>query len=92
MAEGALLRVHVQPKASRSRVLGLHGGRLKVAVTAPADRGAANQAVVELLAEELGLSKSDVTLIRGHTSRRKDVLLNGADAGDVTERIRQLTE
>jgi uncharacterized protein len=76
--DGVILRVHVQPKASRERAVGLHGGRLKISVRAPADRGAANAAVTKLIATLFSVSTSDVTLVRGPTSRQKDLLISGA--------------
>ena len=74
---GVLLRIHVQPGARSERVAGLHGDRLKVAVTARPDRGAANAAVVDLLARLLSISASSLELKRGHTSRQKDLIAAG---------------
>ncbi|MGZ3719443.1 MAG: DUF167 domain-containing protein [Bdellovibrionota bacterium] len=79
-AEGALLRVHAQPKASRSAVVGIHGDALKIAVQAPPVDSAANEAIRELLAELLRLPKSRVTLKSGEKSRRKTFLLAGLTA------------
>ncbi len=74
------LSVKVQPRARRNEVGGLHGGELKVAVTAPPVDSAANEAVVELLAETLGLPRRAVTLVRGQTSRHKLLRLEGITA------------
>ena len=51
----------------------MHGGALKVAVAAPPERGKANRAVVELLAEAIGLSASAITIVSGETSKDKVV-------------------
>jgi uncharacterized protein len=48
-ADGLLLQVHVKPKSSRNRLIGVHGHRLKIAVTAAPEKGKANAAVLELL-------------------------------------------
>ena len=63
--DGARLELLVQPRASRSRVVGPHGDRLKVQIAAPPVDGAANAAVVALVAAEAGVPKRAVTLVRG---------------------------
>lgn len=72
-AGGYLIAVHVQPGAKRSAVAGEHGGRLKLAVPAPPLDGRANAAVVELLAQQLGLPRRAVALASGEGSRDKRV-------------------
>lgn len=74
------LLVRVQPRASRSRVVGEHGGYLKVQLAAPPVDGAANAALLELLAELLGIPRRQVALVSGETSRRKRVRALGVDA------------
>ena len=66
-----VLRVHVQPGAGRTEVVGRHGDALKVRVAAPPEGGRANQAVGQLLATTLGVAPSNVTLVSGSTSRSK---------------------
>ena len=63
----------VQPKASRNRVVGRVGDRLKVQVTAAPERGKANDAVIDLLAESLGVPKSAVRITAGQASPLKTV-------------------
>ncbi|MBK8248046.1 MAG: DUF167 domain-containing protein [Gemmatimonadetes bacterium] len=65
--------VHVQPRASRSEVLGRHGDALKVRLQAPPVDGAANDALVELLASALGVPRREIRLVAGQTARRKVV-------------------
>ncbi len=67
---GASITVRVTPKASRSRVL-REGDVVRVFVTTVPEGGKANAAVQKLLAKALGMAKSRLTLIRGHTSRDK---------------------
>ena len=84
-ARGASIRVHVhvQPRASRSEVVGTHGAALKVHLLAPPVDGAANNALVELLADRLGVRRRDVRIVRGATSRTKVVEIDGTTVAAV---------
>ncbi len=82
-AGGAVLEVLVQPRASRTRVVGEHDGRLKVQLAAPPVEGEANQALVEMLARALGVRKADVVIQRGDSGRRKTVRVAGVTAAQV---------
>jgi len=75
-----LLELLVQPRASRTKVVGEHDGRLKIALAAPPVEGEANRALQEFLADALGVRKSDVTILRGDSGRRKTVRVAGASA------------
>jgi uncharacterized protein (TIGR00251 family) len=77
--KGSLVRVavHVQPRASRSEIVGQHGAALKVRLQAPPVDGAANDALVRLLAESLGVSQRSVRVVAGATSRAKTVEVDG---------------
>jgi uncharacterized protein (TIGR00251 family) len=79
VAPTARLRLHVVPGARRAGVVGRHGDGWKVRVTAAPERGAANDAVVRLLADTLGLPRRAVTIVSGHGAREKTVELTGAD-------------
>ncbi len=85
--EAVQLVVLVQPRASRSRVLGEHDGRLKIALAAPPVDGEANQALLDFLRESLGVRRSDVELLEGHASRRKRLLVRGVAARDIMARL-----
>jgi len=76
------LRLHLKvvPKASRDRVVGWVGDRLKVHVTAAPERGKANEAVVEVLAAALGLPRSKVRILAGETSPLKTVDVDGDES------------
>lgn len=78
-SHGAIVRVsvHVQPRASRSEIKGLHGSALKVRIQAPPVDGAANAAVEMLLADRLGVPRRAVTVVGGLTSRAKTVEIEG---------------
>ena len=73
MAAAAPLRiaVKVQPRSSHDRVVGSHGGALTVQVKAPPVEGAANAALVEVVAKWLGVPRRAVSVARGHTGRDK---------------------
>ena len=70
-ATAVRIAVRVQPRAGRDRVVGAHGGALKVQVSAPPVEGAANQAVIIVLAEWLGVPRRSVAVLRGHSGRDK---------------------
>lgn len=73
-----MLRVKVQPKASRDAVLGEQGGRVRIALTAPPVEGAANEALIRFLAGHLGLKRQQIAIQSGERGRDKTLLLSGA--------------
>ena len=77
------ITVRVQPRASRDRLTGYRDGNLRVSVTAPPHGGRANAALLELLADALGVARSRLNIIRGHSSRDKIVAVEGLAAGDI---------
>ncbi len=89
-AEGLVLPVRAQPRARRPGVLGEQNGALKVGVSAPPEDGRANRALVELLAEVLGLRRAQVELLAGATSRDKKFLLRTASRPAIEQRLASL--
>jgi uncharacterized protein len=89
-AEGVILPVRAQPGARKNAILGEQNGALKLAVTAPADQGKANKALVELLAEILSLKRSQIELLKGEKSREKRFLIRGLNLADLKERLATL--
>jgi len=83
--EGAVLTIHVQPKASNTEYAGVHGGALKFRVAAPPVEGAANEALCAYLAGLFGLPKKAVVVRSGHSSRKKRVVLAGVTADRVQD-------
>jgi uncharacterized protein len=81
------LRLNVSPGAARSEVAGRQGDAWKVRVTAAPERGRANDAVVRLLAERLGVPRGSVAVVSGHTAREKIVELRGLDAAEAERRL-----
>ncbi len=82
-----LLTLHVQPRASRNEVAGLHGEALKLRLTTPPVDGRANKAVIAFLAKKLHIPKSAVTIRSGHKNRSKTVVLTGLDEHQVRVRL-----
>jgi len=78
--------VRLTPRSSSNRVDGVIDGALRVRVTAPAVEGAANAALVNLLADLLGIGRRDVRIVAGASSRQKLVVVDGASREAVVAR------
>jgi uncharacterized protein (TIGR00251 family) len=91
-AAGVRLALKVVPGASRDRVVGELGDALKVSVSKPPQGGAANRAVVKLLARALDVAEANITLVRGHAGARKEVLVSGLTVQDLSTRLARLTD
>jgi uncharacterized protein YggU (UPF0235/DUF167 family) len=85
-APSTRLRVRVSPGARRGGVAGRVGEVWKLRVTAPAEGGRANEAVVRLLAEAVDVPRRQVALVSGHTAREV-VELEGVEAAEVERRL-----
>ncbi len=85
--ESCQLTLRVAPKSAKDAVVGWHGAALKIKVRAAPEDGKANAAVIELLAETLGLPRKSVVLESGHASRDKRVRITGLSSLDVQERL-----
>lgn len=82
--EGIIFKVYVQPRSAKNMIVGLHGDALKLKLTAPPVDNAANKLCIKFLAAHLGVSKSQLEIISGHTSRTKKVLVR-CDRSKATE-------
>lgn len=71
--DGLVLRLYIQPKASRDAIVGVHGDELKVAITAPPVDGQANAHLVKYLAKQFKVAKSQVIIEKGELGRHKQV-------------------
>jgi uncharacterized protein len=87
---GPVLRVHVQPGARSTGIVGVHGDALKVRLAAPPHEGRANQALLTLLAERFGCERSGLVVVSGTSARRKRVRFEGVDAADFEARLRHV--
>ena len=79
------LGVHVQPRASRSEIVGVHGDALKVRLTSPPVEGAANEALVKFLADTFAVGRRAVRIVAGEHSRSKIVEIEGITARAVQD-------
>jgi uncharacterized protein len=86
--DGICISLKVQPRASRNEIAGLIGNELKMKVTAPPVDSAANEAVLEFLAETFGCARNQLELLRGATSRHKQILVRGLTAAQIEAKLR----
>jgi len=71
--------VHLQPRASKNEIAGLHGTSLKVRVTAPPSEGLANEALIDVLSRTLDIPRRNVCIVSGFSSRSKVVEISEVD-------------
>jgi len=81
--DGVAVTLYVQPRASRTEIVGELDGALKIRLTSPPVDGAANKLCCEFIAKRCGVPKRDVSLLSGDTSRHKRLLIAGAEAAAV---------
>jgi len=86
--EGVYLAVKVQPRSSKNAIGGVLGNELKIKVTAPPVDSAANEALIDFLADVLNCPRGAIRLIRGPTSRHKQLLIIGLSGDQVAEALR----
>jgi uncharacterized protein len=89
---GIILPVLAHPAAKREGILGERAGALRIAVTAPPDKGKANAAIQSVLSAALGCKTNSITLVSGETSRRKRFLIDGLTADELTRRLAPLIQ
>lgn len=85
--DGVVIKIRVQPRASKNRVSGPMGDTLKVAVTSPPVDGAANSACIEFFAGLLKVPKTTIEIISGHTGRTKLLKIYGVNSREIKEKI-----
>jgi uncharacterized protein (TIGR00251 family) len=79
----ARITVHVVPRARATAIAGRHGDAVKIRLVSPPVEGAANDELVRFLAGRLGISRSAVTVVAGHRTRRKIVAIEGMESASV---------
>ncbi|MEJ5300080.1 MAG: DUF167 domain-containing protein [Thermodesulforhabdaceae bacterium] len=84
---GFFLDVLIQPRSSRDELAGIHDNCLKIRLTAPPVDGAANKACIEFIAKILGVSRSRITIVSGHSSRKKRLFVEVAEPGKLIETL-----
>src|SRR5262245_15819604 len=85
--DGILLAIKLQPRASRDEITGPLGNELRIKVTAPPVDAAANEALLQLLAEALDCPRNAIQLIRGQTSRHKTIKISGLTPAAIAARL-----
>jgi len=85
--DGAVFPVLAAPRASKSAVVGVHGGALKVRLAAPPVDGAANDELVATLAKYFRVAKSAVVILGGAASKRKRVKIKGLGPEEISGKI-----
>ncbi|MFH0847702.1 MAG: DUF167 domain-containing protein [Chloroflexota bacterium] len=81
------LSLRVQPSSPKNEVLGFREGILSLRITAPPRDGKANKGLIDFLAEKLGIAKSQIDIVKGHSSRNKVVAISGLSEAEVTGRL-----
>ncbi|MBE0426329.1 MAG: DUF167 domain-containing protein [Nitrospirae bacterium] len=77
---GITIKVRVEPRSSKRNFSGLIGDTLKVKVHSPPSGGAANEELIEVLAEKIGVKRTAIKIIKGHTSKNKLIEIEGIDS------------
>jgi uncharacterized protein (TIGR00251 family) len=85
--QGCVFEIRVSPRARTNRVVGALGSAVKIRIAATPERGAANKAVIEFLADQLKIRSDDITIITGHTSRTKRIRVAGLTAKEIESRL-----
>jgi uncharacterized protein (TIGR00251 family) len=85
--ESIIIWVRVQPNASQNTVLGFKDGILQVRIAAPPVKGEANQELIKYLSRILGISKRQLTIEKGITSKRKAIGISGLTSNQIMERL-----
>jgi len=90
--KGLTFDIQVNPHASRAEISGVQEGAFKLKVTAPPVEGAANEACIRLLADELKLKKSQLEIFSGSKSRKKTVLVKNASKAELESKINKVAK
>ena len=77
----------MHPNAARNELIGFSEGVLRLKIAAPPVRGKANKELIAFLAQKLGLSKGDLTILKGHSSRNKLISIAGLSREELTRRL-----
>lgn len=87
---GIEVALHVQPRARRNEIVGLHNGALKLKISAPPVDDAANRAVIEFFASLLDMPKSRLSIVSGTKSREKVLMIESLSLSDFSRRFPSL--
>ena len=85
--DGIILRVHLQPRAKKNEIVGIHGDSIKIRLKAPPVDGKANEEARRFLAKVLGIKRQQVILRAGTTSRSKSFLIKDVDINTIENKL-----
>ena len=88
--EPATITVQVQPNAQQNKVTRFEAGVLHLRIAAPPVKGKANQELIKFLGGILGVSQSDLSIVRGITGKRKTIVIRGLGQNQVAEQLKKL--
>ncbi len=89
---GVVLKIWAKPRASRSKLVGIHDGALAVALAAPPVDGAANAELLKTLAKALQLPRSKLALLRGEASKHKQICVQGLGVEGLRQRLQAVLD
>ncbi len=81
--DGVAFNIRVLPRSSRCDIAGFQDDALKIKITAPPVEGKANSECIKLLSHRLGIKKSRISIVSGHTSKNKKIAISGATKRDM---------
>jgi uncharacterized protein len=87
-ASGVTFSVKVVARAGKNQIVGKEGDAVKIRLNAPPVEGKANEALVKFLAETLGVTRSQIEIVTGHTSRHKVLRVRGVTARQIEEAVK----
>lgn len=89
--DGLQVRIRAVPRASKNEIQGMYDGALKIRLTTPPVDGKANQALIKFLSKALKISKAQIELAQGETSRHKMVKITGLSKEEIIRKIETAT-
>jgi len=90
-SDGVVFKIKVQPRSSKDEIVGVQDDALKIKVTAPPIKGAANKSCLKILAKELKVSKSQIKIVGGEFSKVKMIKLTGK-IQDLIQKVKSLAQ
>jgi uncharacterized protein len=85
--DGVIISLYVQPNAPKSCIVGEYNGALKIKINAPPEDGKANEEIIRLFSKLLSVPKNKITLLKGHKSKQKKVLILEMRSEQIAERL-----
>ena len=87
LSEGLLISINVQPRSSKTEIIGMHQNSLKIKLTSPPVEGAANSLLIKFISKELGIAKSKIVLKSGEKSRQKKLIIKGCSKEEIIQKL-----